>query len=85
MDINDFYDIKEAAKILGYHPQSLRKRANKGTLRAVKRGRKWLFLKSDIMAELGGQIPAHLEKPNTSAPTGGCTVSNVVDEDFLSK
>ncbi len=51
--IKDFVDVKEAAEMLGYHPQSIRERARSGTLKAIRRGRKWFFLKEDIQRELG--------------------------------
>ena len=48
------YDIKEAAGILHYNQEYLRKLIKKGTIKAVKVGKKWI-IKEETVKELLGE------------------------------
>lgn len=41
--------VQDIADLLGYHPQYVRILARKGSLPAMKRGRKWIFCKEELL------------------------------------
>lgn len=41
--------IKQAARAIGYNPQTIQKLANSGQIRAVKRFRRWYFSKESLL------------------------------------
>ena len=49
------YNLKEAAKLLCMSPSTLRAKAKSGEVRASKPGKRWVFLKADLIAYLKSQ------------------------------
>jgi len=43
------YSLKETAKLLNVHPQTLRKYLDEGLIRPVRQGSRWKFSQKDIM------------------------------------
>jgi len=75
MKRSDFYDVKEAAEVLGYHPQTMRVMVRDGKMRAVKRGRKWFFIKEDVDGVLGsGPTTIAINKLEVIPIDGGLSV-----------
>ncbi|MEW6330270.1 MAG: helix-turn-helix domain-containing protein [Pseudomonadota bacterium] len=52
MDDDDTLDLAEAAKFLKMNQESLRQRAKAGEIPGAKPGKRWCFLKSDLIAYL---------------------------------
>ena len=48
--MDKLYDIKEAAKMLHIHPETLRQRIRDGAVKALKPGRKLVIRESEIEA-----------------------------------
>lgn len=47
------WTLRELAEAMGVHPDSLRQRANRGTLGAVKMGRDWFVPEAEAQRVLG--------------------------------
>lgn len=50
--IEDFLTIEEAVRLTGYTDQYLRRMANEGRVRAIKRGHFWLLERTSLTAYL---------------------------------
>jgi len=61
-------DLKQAAKLLCIHPDTLRARAAAGIVRGYKPGRSWVFFESEVIEYLRSTCPSTSEK---TANTGG--------------
>jgi len=51
-DRNETLDLQEAAHFLKLHWQTVRERAKSGEIPAAKLGRRWVFLKADLVLYL---------------------------------
>jgi hypothetical protein len=49
------WSLRELAEAMGITPDSLRQRANRGTLAAVKLGRDWFVPDAEAQRVMGGQ------------------------------
>jgi excisionase family DNA binding protein len=49
-------DLDECADFLGLHPTTAKKKAAAGELPGAKIGRSWVFLESDLVEYLQGQV-----------------------------
>ncbi len=72
--------LRQAAKLLKLHPETLRARAASGEIRAAKPGRSWVFLQDDLLDYL--RSLAHTnngERRNPSMNFGGklCSTNDV--------
>lgn len=47
-DLNEFVTVTAAAKILDFHPETVRRLIRDGVLTAQKWGKEWLVLKSSV-------------------------------------
>jgi len=72
-------DAREAAEFLHIHPDTLKERARAGLIKAYRPGRKWVFLKSDLLEYLKTQQPeSHC---STAAPTRRTGMSDLKSVD----
>jgi excisionase family DNA binding protein len=46
----DYVSVREAAKLLGYHPETIRKMVRAKKLRADKKGTSWWVLRESVEA-----------------------------------
>ena len=53
--------VFEAAKLLGYHPQTIRDKAAMGQIPGIKRGRKWIFSEAELMDFLKAATHQHVQ------------------------
>lgn len=72
-------DLREAAKMLGMHPNTLQDRAKAGQIPgACKPGRKWMFLEDGLIAYMNKKSPC----PYTESETIGISTSPLKRDDF---
>lgn len=53
--------VFEAAKLLGYHHQTIRDKAALGQIPGIKRGRKWLFSEAELLDFLKDATHNHIQ------------------------
>ncbi len=53
--------VFEAAKLLDYHPQTIRDKAALGQIPGIKRGRKWLFSEAELLDFLKSATHNHVQ------------------------
>ena len=53
--------VFEAAKLLGYHPQTIRDKAALGQIPGIKRGRKWIFSEAELLDFLKEATHNHVQ------------------------
>ena len=54
----DTLDLKQAARLLRLHPEELRQRAKLGRIPGAKIGRRWVFVKEDLVQHIRSLYPA---------------------------
>ncbi|MDH3671311.1 MAG: helix-turn-helix domain-containing protein [Gammaproteobacteria bacterium] len=64
--MNEILTLREAATLLRLHPETVRTRAKLGKIKGVQVGRRWRFLRADLIAWL-----------RTRYPTGARTAAGV--------
>lgn len=64
------YDTKEAADFLKIHPDTLKERVREGRIVAYRRGRKLVFLESDLLTYLKqNRCPTNVKTPRIGLPS----------------
>lgn len=70
MDDDDTLDLAEAARFLKMNRESLRQRAKTGEIPGAKPGKRWCFLKSDLIAYLRSRYSAKAQAMLPRGPIG---------------
>lgn len=86
MNDNDTLDLNQAAAFLKMNPKSLRQKAKTGKIPGAKPGKRWCFLKSDLISYLRSHyshgpkgVPHCVARSDSSAPT----LRHDVDSEYL--
>jgi excisionase family DNA binding protein len=56
-------DVVPAAKLLGIHPETLKKQAASGEVPGAKCGRKWVFIEADLLSHIRAKYAPKVTLP----------------------
>jgi excisionase family DNA binding protein len=62
-DFEPFFDSYEVAKLMGVHPQTVKRRARSGEIPGIENGNLWRFCASMLESRANTAQPMHPESP----------------------